>query len=58
MGTSLRNRRPLSVAWSWVGIYGEIRIFYEIVPAGAIWVFNALLATAGAAPTHHRAPAV
>ena len=45
---------PLSLAYVLFGIYGEIRIFYEIVPAGAIWVYNALLAAAGAAPSDYR----
>lgn len=45
---------PLSVAYVLFGIYGEIRIFYEIVPAGVIWVFGAALAAAGSAPIDHR----
>ena len=42
---------PLSLAYVLVGIYGEIRIFYEIVPAGTIWVWNAALALCGLAPS-------
>jgi hypothetical protein len=41
---------PLCVAYVLVGVYGEIRIFYEVVPAGVIWVFDAVLAAFGAAP--------
>jgi hypothetical protein len=34
---------PLTVAYVLVGIYGEIRIFYELVPAAAVWVFGAVV---------------
>lgn len=42
---------PLCAAYLFAGVYGEIRIFYEVVPAGAIWAFNAALAAFGATPT-------
>lgn len=41
---------PLVAAYALVGIYGEIRVFYEIVPAGIVWVLNAALQAAGVPP--------
>jgi hypothetical protein len=46
---------PLSVAYFLFGIYGEVRLFYEFVPAGSIWVFHAALAALGAAPDRRHA---
>ena len=40
---ALATALPLTVAYATVGIYGEIRIFYELVPAAAVWVFGAAL---------------
>jgi hypothetical protein len=42
---------PLCLAYVLFGVYGEIRIFYEVVPAGVVWAFNAGLALIGAAPS-------
>lgn len=33
---------PLVAAYATVGIYGEIRIFYELVPGAALWIFGAV----------------
>lgn len=41
---------PLVVAYALVGIHGEIRVFYEMVPAGIAWVVNAALQVAGVPP--------
>jgi hypothetical protein len=38
---------PLTAAYFLFGVYGEIRMFYEAVPAGAIWLFQAALAACG-----------
>jgi hypothetical protein len=46
---------PLAIAYLVFGIYGEIRLFYEIVPPGVLWAFNAALQLAGA-PVAPRAP--
>ncbi|MET0555054.1 MAG: hypothetical protein ABW221_18575 [Vicinamibacteria bacterium] len=40
---ALATAPPLTLAYFLVGIYGEIRIFYELVPAAAVWVFGAVL---------------
>lgn len=45
---------PLALAYATVGIYGEIRIFYEVVPAGAVWVFGALCGPWRSGPEAHR----
>ncbi len=44
---SLAMVPPLAVAYLVVGIYGEIRVFYEIVPVTVVWAFNAGLQLAG-----------
>src|SRR5262249_27733492 len=49
MKAALAMLPPLAVAYALVGIYGEIRIFYEVVPPAAVWVFNAVLQAAGLA---------
>jgi hypothetical protein len=41
---------PLVLAYATVGIYGEIRIFYELVPAAAVWVFGAMFGPRAASP--------
>lgn len=41
---------PLAAAYALVGVYGEIRVFYEMVPAGIVWVVNGVLQVAGVPP--------
>ena len=47
---ALATAPPLTLAYFTVGIYGEIRIFYELVPAAAVWVFGAALGPRAASP--------
>ncbi len=58
MKASLVMLPPLVVAYMVVGIYGEIRIFYEVVPPATVWVFNAVLQAAGVAVAPRSSPRV